>query len=502
MFVFGSEIKALFGHPEVKPEFCIDSLSEVFTFWTTVSPNTVFKGIKECPPGHYMVVKNSKVLITKYWDLRFSEPGNYFIGSFDDAVAEFDSVFSDSVKLRLRSDVDAGAYLSGGIDSATIAHYIKSVRPGDLKTFSVGFADKEFDESEYQKIASDYLQTKHTGYSISSFEIAENFPRAIWHCEMPLLRTPPVPLLALSQRVRENNFSIVLSGEGADELLAGYNIFKEDRIRRFWAKDRNSKIRPLLLSRLYPYIQALNDANPNALKLFFGYKLEETDSPVYSHLLRWNNTSSIKNHFNSDIKEIIGLADPYMNVLNMLGDEINSLDPLSKAQYIEMKIFLTGYLLSSQGDRMSMANGIEARFPFLDYRVVEFSNTLPPDYKLRGLNEKVLLKRMMTGKLPQEIINRPKQAYRAPVLNSFLNDRSPEYINEILSPRFLKESNIFNPDSVSRLFLKMNSGKAYSEIDNMALTAIISTQLLYHLFIKNFNNQYSDSIMNVTLKNV
>ncbi len=502
LFVFGSEIKALFGHPEVKPEFCIDSLSEVFTFWTTVSPNTVFKGIKECPPGHYMVVKNSEAIITKYWNLRFSEPGNYFTGSFDDAVAEFDSVFSDSVKLRLRSETEAGAYLSGGIDSATIAHYIKSVRPGDLETFSVGFADKEFDESEYQKIASDYLQTRHTGYNISSFEIAENFPGAIWHCEMPLLRTSPVPLLALSQKVRENNFNIVLSGEGADELLAGYNIFKEDRIRRFWAKDKNSKIRPLLLSRLYPYIQALNNANPNALKLFFGYKLEETDSPVYSHLLRWNNTSSIKNHFNSDIKEKIRLTDPYLNVLNMLGDEINSLDPLSKAQYIEMRIFLAGYLLSSQGDRMSMANGIEARFPFLDHRVIEFSNTLPPDYKLRGLNEKVLLKRMMKGKLPQEIINRPKQPYRAPVLNSFLNDGSPEYINEILSRRFLKESNIFNPDSVSRLLLKMNSGKAYSEIDNMALTAIISTQLLYHLFIKSFNNQYSDNITNVILKNV
>ncbi len=499
LFVFGSEVKALFGHPDVKPEFCVNSLSEVFTFWATVSPNTVFRGIKECPPGHYMLIKNGKAKIIKYWDLKFSEPGNYFRGSFDDAVSEFDTVFSDSVKLRLRTDIEIGAYLSGGIDSATITQYIKSARPGNLQTFSVGFSEKEFDESEYQKIVSNYLQTRHTGYNITSFEIAENFPRAIWHCETPLLRTSPVPMFKLSQRVKEHNINIVLSGEGADELLAGYNIFKENKIRRFWAKDKNSKIRPLLLSRLYPYIKALNNANPNALKLFFGYKLEETDSPVYSHLLRWNNTSSIKNHFNSEIKEKIKLTDPYQSVMNMLGSEMNFFDPLSKAQYIEMKIFLSGYLLSSQGDRMSMANGVEARFPFLDHRVIEFSNTLPPDYKLRGLNEKVLLKRMMKGKLPEEIINRPKQPYRAPVLNSFLGKQSPEYINEILSPEFLKESNIFNPDSVVRLLLKMNSGKAYSEIDNMALTAIISTQLLYYMFIKNFNNQYSDSFMNISL---
>src|SRR5690606_5613302 len=161
-------------------------------------------------------------------------------------------------------------------------------------------------------------------------------------------------------------------------------------------------------------------------------------------------------------------------------------DPLAKAQYIEMVVFLSGYLLSSQGDRMGMANSVEGRYPFLDHRIIEFCATLPPDYKLKGLNEKVLLKNMMKGKLPEEILNRPKQAYRAPILSSFLGVDAPEFVMDILSEDFLLEAGIFNPESVSRLLAKMNSGKAYSEIDNMAITAIISTQLLYKQFIKEF----------------
>ena len=500
LFVFGSEIKAIFEHDKVKRELSVEGISETFTFWTTISPNTVFKGIKECPPGHFMKFKNGQLTIKRYWELHFASKDNYFKGTFKEAISKFEELFQDSVRLRLRADVPVAAYLSGGIDSSITTAYIKNIEPEVLQTFSVGFTEKEFDESYYQNIASEYFNTKHVSHTCTTNEVAENFPRVVWHCEMPLLRTSPSPMYSLSKKVRENNIKVVITGEGADELLAGYNIFKENKIRHFWAKDPKSRIRPLLLKKLYPYISALQNANPNALKMFFGYKLGETDSPIYSHLVRWKNSSNITNHFSKNTKEKLSKFDPYRNLMSKLSIEIDNLDPLAKAQYIEMVVFLSGYLLSSQGDRMGMANSVEGRYPFLDHRIIEFCASLPPDYKLKGLNEKVLLKNMMKGKLPEEILNRPKQAYRAPILSSFLGVDAPEFVMNILSEDFLLEAGIFNPESVSRLLAKMNSGKAYSEIDNMAITAIISTQLLYKQFIKEFKYLEDNVLTKYTLQ--
>jgi asparagine synthase (glutamine-hydrolysing) len=256
----------------------------------------------------------------------------------------------------------------------------------------------------------------------------------------------------------------------------------------------------LLLKKLYPYITALQNANPNALKMFFGYKLDETDSPIYSHLLRWKNSSNITNHLSIEIKEQLSTFDPYSELLLNLDGKLNELDPLAKAQYLEIKIFLSGYLLSSQGDRMGMANSVEGRYPFLDHRIIEFCASLPPDYKMKILNEKVLLKKMMKGKIPDEILNRPKQAYRAPILSSFLGEEAPPYVKEVLSPESLLKTGIFNPESVAKLLVKMNSGKAYSEIDNMALTAIISTQILHKQFIEEFKHLNRNDLINCNIR--
>ncbi len=486
LFVYGSEIKAIFEHEKVNRELSEEGISETLTFWNTISPNTVFKGVKECPPGHFIKFKNNQISIKKYWNLSFATKDNYFKGTILEAITKFEELFQDSVRIRLRADVPVAAYLSGGLDSSITTAYIQNIEPKILQTFSVGFTEKEFDESYFQKIASDYFNTRHISHTCTTREIAENFPKVVWHCEIPLLRTSPSPMFSLSKKVRENNIKVVITGEGADELLAGYNIFKENKIRHFWAKDPKSKIRPLLLKKLYPYITALQNANPNALKMFFGYKLSETDSPIYSHLLRWKNSSNIKNHFSKETQEKLSAFDPYKSLMANLSGQMDNMDSLAKAQYIEMVVFLSGYLLSSQGDRMGMANSVEGRYPFLDHRIIEFCASLPPDYKLNGLNEKVLLKKMMKGKLPEEILNRPKQAYRAPILSSFLGSEAPGFVMDLLSEGYLLEAGIFSPDSVAKLLVKMNSGKAYSEIDNMALTAILSTQLIYKLFIKEF----------------
>ena len=214
-------------------------------------------------------------------------------------------MFTSAVRLRLRADVEVAAYLSGGIDSSATVAYIKDIEPGILNTFSIGFSEKDFDESRFQNEAVEYLHTNHKSITCSSRDIAEYFPKVVWHSETPVTRTAPTPMLILSKLVRDNNIKVVITGEGSDEILAGYDIFREAMIRRFWATQPGSAIRPLLLKKIYPDIPHLRNASPNILKMFFGYKLEDTDNPFYSHLLRWNNSNHIKRHFSDHIKEDI-----------------------------------------------------------------------------------------------------------------------------------------------------------------------------------------------------
>jgi len=485
VLIFGSEIKAILEFPEISPEISPESLTQIFTFWTTLSPNTIFKDIFELTPGSYMVIDSRKVRIESFWKLSFPNVGNEIKITLNRAMEEFHSLFMDAVKIRLRADVPVGAYLSGGIDSSITTAYIKSIFPEILRTYSIGFIEREFDESDYQNMAVDFLQTDHASITCSSKNIADKFPDVVWHAEIPLLRTAPTPMFFLSKLVRDNNFKVVITGEGADEILAGYNIFKEMMIRRFWAKDPQSKLRPLLLQKLYPYLPQMQDTKSNMLKFFFGYKLGDTTSTVYSHLLRWNNTARIKNHFSESFNNSIGDYDPLLELHKMLPDNFNEMDHLAKAQWLETTIFMSGYLLSSQGDRMAMANSVEGRYPFLDHRIIEFCNNLPPDLKLNGLTEKYLLKKLMKGKLPDPIINRPKQAYRAPVASCFITN-TPEYLPEILSEKELTNTGIFNLLSVNKLVSNMRLAKQISETDSMALTGIISMQLLHKQFIQKY----------------
>jgi len=479
---FASEIKSLAEHPDIETNISTKALSQIYTFWTTLTPKTVFKGINELPPGHYMICSKDKITVKPYWQLEFPAEGNYSNLNFEQALEQFNEILADSVKIRLRADVPVAAYLSGGIDSTVTTSLIRDIVPDMLQTFSVGFVDKDFDESNYQNLASEYYSTKHTGFKIKSSEIAEIFPDVIWHSETPILRTSPAPMYSLSKKVRESNIKVVITGEGADEMLAGYNIFKESKIRRFWAKQPASKLRPLLLKKLYPYIPQISNANSAFLKFFFGYKLSETDSPVYSHLLRWNNGNHVKKYFSKEVTDQLNGYNPVNDLVNRLNRKYDKYDFLAKAQSLEIDIFMSGYLLSSQGDRMAMANSVEGRYPFLDYRLIEFCNSLNPDYKLKGLDEKYLLKKMAEGRIPEQILKRPKQAYRAPIQSSFIADGAPDYIKNTLAAETISKQNIFDPNKTADLLTKLRSGKASSETDNMALTAILSTGLLIDQF--------------------
>ncbi|MCD4683140.1 MAG: asparagine synthase (glutamine-hydrolyzing) [Bacteroidales bacterium] len=483
-FTFCSEIKGIFENPEVKRSISPKGLSQIFTFWTTITPETPFENIYELPPGHYMTINSRETKIEKYWSLSFPEKHQVSDRSFYEATEELRDLFNDAVKIRLRADVEVAAYLSGGLDSSVTTAFIKDIEPNVLNTFSIGFKDKVFDETGYQLEASKYFSTNHVAFSCTSEEIGSAFYDTVKHTEFPILRTAPTPMYLLSKKVRENNIKVVITGEGADEMLAGYNIFKEAKIRRFWSKEPQSAIRPLLLTKLYPYLPMMKDAKSNVLKMFFGYKLDETGNPYYSHLLRWHNTSRIKNYFSDDIKSKLGEYDPILEVHKNLDSQFADWGDLGKSQFLEASIFMSGYLLSSQGDRMAMANSVEGRYPFLDHRIIEFAASLPEDFKLNGLNEKYILKQMMKGKIPESILTRHKQAYRAPIHTSFFGDKSPSYVEEMLSENSINDFGFFDTVKVNKLTEKFKTGRNISEVDNMALAGILSTQLINLFFIK------------------
>jgi asparagine synthase (glutamine-hydrolysing) len=488
VFSFASEIKALFQQKNIKREFCSESLAQIYTLWTTITPDVAFKNIYELSPGHFATYNRKGLKIEKYWDLSFNNTDSTL--SFQDAIDRFPELFSDAVRIRLRADVEVAAYLSGGIDSSATVSYIKNIEPGILNTFSIGFEEKDFDESKYQEEAVKYFKTAHKSMKCSSKDIADYFPKVIWHAETPMTRTAPAPMLLLAKLVRDNNIKVVITGEGSDEILAGYDIFREAMIRRKWASQPDSVTQPLLLKKLYPDIPHLKNANPNVLKMFFGYKLNEVNNPFYSHLLRWNNSNHIKKHFSGDLKNELEGYSPFDELTKKIPENFNKWDPLAKAQWLETAIFMSGYLLSSQGDRMAMANSVEGRYPFLDYRLIEFCNSLPSDFKLNGLNEKYLLKKLLKNKIPESIIKRPKQPYRAPIQSVFLSKNAPEYVKYMLSDTYTKSVGIFNHDSISTLLSRIEKTGISSEMDNMVITSVISTHLLYYQFIENHNEEF------------
>ena len=485
---FASEIKALFWNAEVKRELNPENLSQIYTFWTAITPATAFRNISELPPGHFLKFSRKGLTVKKFWDLTFTD-SNAMI-SLSDALDGFNELFTNAVRIRLRADVEVAAYLSGGIDSSTTVAYIKDIEPGVLNTFSIGFEDKDFDESKYQEEAVKYLNTNHRAISCTSKEIAEAFPRVVWHSETPLTRTAPTPMLILSKLVRDNNIKVVITGEGSDEILAGYDIFREAIIRRFWASQPGSSLRPTLLKKIYPDIPHLRNASPNILKMFFGYRLEDTANPLYSHLLRWNNSNHIKKHFSDHLRNSVNGYDPLADLADRLPESFMQWSPLARAQWLETTVFMSGYLLSSQGDRMAMANSVEGRYPFLDYRVIEYCSSLPDKLKLNGLNEKYLLKKLMTGRIPESIVKRPKQPYRAPISSVFMGKERPDYVETMLSEKMTRLAGIFSYESVAALLAKVEKTGTASEMDNMVLAAVISTHMIHRQFIENNNSEF------------
>jgi len=482
VLLFASEIKSILSDRRVRAEIDPAVVRQIFHFWAPLAPRTVFRGIVELPPGHYLIADERGVNVERYWSNRYPAESQGASGRpFEEVVEEFRALLADACRIRLRADVPVGAYLSGGLDSSVIAALVRRGRTSPLTTFSIAFDDARYDESSFQRDMAAHLGTEHHVVRATHEDIGRVFPEVVWHAEVPMMRTAPAPMFLLSRLVRDRGFKVVLTGEGADEFLAGYDIFKEAKVRRFWARGPQARWRALLLKRLYPDIGGLSQSNIETLEAFFGEGLHDTESPWYSHAVRWGNNRRTWRFLDGDP----AVGAQLENLAAALPREFSGWGPLARAQHLEVTVFLSNYLLSTQGDRMGMAHSIEGRFPFLDFRLVEFCNRLDPRLKLRGLREKHLLRAVAKPWLPEAIHGRVKRPYRAPVHRSFFHAAPPDYVRDLLGPRALDESGLFRFAPVTQLVRKIAGGAAIGETDDMALAGILSTQLVHHLFVKN-----------------
>lgn len=492
---FASEIKAVFAaDPAIPRSFDTQILQDIFTLWSPVGADTMFHGVNQLKPGHVLEINRHGVGIQKqYWDIDYhvqkSNASEY------ELAEELKALLVDAVRLQLRADVPVGAYLSGGLDSSAITTLIRHYTTNQLRTFSVAFDDAVYDERQQQAKVIDYLQTEHDQVVCRYTDIAEAFPRVIYHTETPIIRTAPSPLFILSALVREHGYKVVLTGEGSDEILGGYDLFKEAKVRAFINAQPESPCRAMLLKRLYPYLALSPTRSASYAKQFFATNVQPESDLLYAHRPRWKNGQFL-NRFLAQEATMVAY-DPVEKVQQSLADQLEGLDYFTRAQYVESKLLLPNYLLCSQGDRMAMAHSVEGRFPFLDHRIVEFAARIPVHLKMRGLNEKYLLKKAMRDLLPKTIVQRKKQPYMAPDIQSFFGSTTPEYVDHFLSESELRNTGLFKSDMVLNLVAKCKNKGSQGFRENMALVGILSTQLLHDMMVKNFDPKCPPTLPNI-----
>jgi len=498
--LFASEIKSLKAYPGTGFELDGGGLAEVLSYWANPAPGTCFTGVSQLPAGHHALVRipcankgtenglPACLDVKRYWTPTFlpDELEHRFVSKAERKVMArgLREKLTAATALRLRADVPVGTYLSGGLDSSVVTALARQKAPGELSSFGLGFAAEEYDERHWQQLMSDHLGIKLNAVDVDSDQLNASFREVFWHTESPLSRSAPAPLMALSNRVHANGGKVVLTGEGADEVLVGYNIFREAKVRHFWSRDPDSSLRPQLLTRLYPHAEK---PPLQFLRSFYGKDLGNVDDPFYSHRPRWRNMSAA-GFLCAEAQEAFAAGRSEERLAATLPAEFASWGPVPRAQYLEMTLFMSGYLLSSQGDRMLMANSVEGRFPFLDHELVEYAAGIPTAVKLQSLREKALFKDSVRDLIPAEIIARHKYPYRAPGNVGFKTPQGTALVQEFLIDDD-EGWELWQRDRVTALLAKWRSGRLASTRDDQSFLSVLGGRVLQFEFGRNFQQR-------------
>ena len=428
-FIFASEIKAILEHPQAPREVDLTGLDQILSFPGLVSPRTMFKGIHSLKSGHYILVENGAVSVREYWDLDYPPLGASSISkSENEYVDELKELLTRSVRYRLQSDVPVGFYLSGGLDSSLIGALINQLGPNTQRhSFSIGFTDADISETKHQRLMAQFTRSIHNEIIFDWSEIVERLSQMIYHSECPVRESYNTCSLALSAAAKNAGVKVVLTGEGADELFAGYVGYRFDSFRDREAKsyDLETVLEDELREKLWGDRDFFYEKNHLAVR--------EVKQTLYSR------------HVNELYPEFDCFKHGLINKERLRGRH-----PLHQRSYLDFRLRLSDHLISDHGDRMALANSVEGRYPFLDIDLVEFSTRIPPELKLHNYIEKYILKRVAGDLLPREIVQREKFGFHAPG-SSYLLQHGGEWINDMVSHERIKRQGYFDPDVIDRL---------------------------------------------------
>ncbi|MFF9077378.1 asparagine synthase (glutamine-hydrolyzing) [Streptomyces sp. NPDC014872] len=475
-FLFASEMKAFRAFPGFRFELDPAELASTFAAWTPLPDRSPFQGIRQLPMGSWMVVGGGRTSLHHYEELALETPP--FTGTARDAEHFVRETLRQSVEMRLRSDVEVGVYLSGGLDSSIVTKLTTDLSSHEVRTFSVQFEEAAFDESGSQQVVASHLRTLHSSITVSGADIARTFPSAVYHAEVPAFRTAFVPMYLLARHVRDAGIRVVLTGEGADEAFLGYSLFRETLVRAEWNELSDAE-RMKRIGNLHPELSHFGPANRARLAGLFEQFSVERLPGLFSHELRYQN-----GRFAARLLK--RREDPFADLLALTGTTPGyaALSAVQKAQWLEYKTLLPGYLLSTQGERMSLAHGVENRCPFLDPAVVRAAASVNLRFD-DGFEEKAILKRAFHGELPESSLKRRKQPYRAPGASVFKEQR-PDYLDLILSDAELAKIDCVDPVFARRLVTKIMTtpDRRISTKEDQAFLYLLSTAVLDHRFVR------------------
>jgi len=469
--VFASEIKSILQHPDIGASLDIVALNHFLSLRYVPSPQTMFNGILSLPPGHFLICDENGVVLRPFWDMQFSVNENG-AKSEREYAEELMALVEESVKLRLRSDVPFGAFLSGGIDSSMVVALMTKFLNEPVKTFSVGFKSRHHaapSELPYARLIADRFQTRHHEILIGPDDFIDLAQKVIWHLDQPIADQATVATYMLS-KLAAQHVKMVLTGEGGDELFAGYARYAGERFFPFVRHLPDTfKLLALSMSNRLPGLY-----RP---KLALYALCQEDESVRFTNWFPLFNQDRKAQLLSKDFRT--ALMDLSTN--DVIGQQLAKTDakqPLNRMLYVDTKLWLPDYLLL-RGDKLSMAASLEARVPLLDHKLVEFAAALPPHLKLNGLKRKYLLKKVCQALIPAQIVNRKKQGFPIPI-SAWFRREARSFVRDMLSPAVIQRRGLFNGAYVEKLLKEHEAG--FAEHGNL-LWGLMSVEIWLRLFV-------------------